>query len=201
MKKICSCKEKDVLETPNKWILSFKMIPNFWIKQLRQLHAFCPVWWERTTFYYISELFKVIARKVVFKLRLTLQRMAFWALWVTHSTLQLASGIFRDFFFFWLREFDECKAEWKLVLTMRFYLIPWNLKNATGSSCCRLQWFTILKYLQSGEMETVVYGNVKDKVNMLLCYFIKTLVALKRISSLLLQLWKIKSMGNDKRNK
>lgn len=46
--------------------------------------------------------------------------------------------------------------------------------------------------LLSKEMETVAYRNVKDKVNVLLSYFVKTLAVLKRISWVLLQLKKKK---------
>lgn len=62
------------------------------------MHAFCLVWRERITSYYTWELFKVIGRKVFFKLKAYFAKNDILGTIVTHSRPHLTSEIFRDFF-------------------------------------------------------------------------------------------------------
>jgi len=74
------------------------------------MHAFRLVWMERITSYYSWELFKVITRKVFFKLKAYFAKNDILGRVAIHSRPQLTSEIFRDFFPLH-REFDVCKAE------------------------------------------------------------------------------------------
>lgn len=151
------------------------MIPNFWILTIKIGTYFLPSLKREN---YLLLHFRAIqsdSPKVVFQLRHTLQRMAFWALWVSHSTLQLTSGIFRRFFSSSLGNLMCARQSENNSWLWNPTSMEPQEQAVAGSSASH--WNTCSQ--EKGKLWHL--RNVKDKVNVLLSYFFQTLVVLKRI--------------------